>query len=248
VALFGIGYPIVNMIGDWKQAFLIFTLPINIIALILSAKFTPPGEAPRSNITVFSAYRRILRDKSALGCLIGNGFGLAALSIMPSLSASYFRETYGIARGLVIYIIIAMCFANVVGSLTVRRFSRGVGYKKTMIFFTLIQGVLTFLMFAEFGTTISLVFGLLAALVNGMYSPTAIGLVMEQFPELRGAVLSLNAAFGSIGGMLGLSVSGFLLLEYSWRIMGVLPIFLGMVSGLVVYLLVRGIHLQPLSQ
>jgi MFS family permease len=58
-------------------------------------------------------------------------------------------------------------------------------------------------------------------------------LTLEQEPDFRGTMMSLNSASQSLGAMIGSGVGGYLILRYSYSMVGLFLGLLGVLSGLV---------------
>ena len=80
-ALYVVGYPIVNYIGDWRNSFLLFSLPIALAALLLSLTGIRSDELASSKVDIMAGIKGILTSKSALACLISTGLGLGVWQI-----------------------------------------------------------------------------------------------------------------------------------------------------------------------
>jgi MFS family permease len=100
----------------------------------------------------------------------------------------------------------------------------------------ILVGLFSFVYFTGLSFLVSLVGCFLVCVFNGIYSSASQGLNLEQLPELRGSVMSLVSAFGSVGNVLGLSVGGVLLVWYGWGILGGLGLLFSVVGFIVLSL------------
>lgn len=65
------------------------------------------------------------------------------------------------------------------------------------------------------------------------------GLNLDQVPTLRGSMMSLTAALGSVGTVVILGLSGVLLIRYGWAAMGLFTGVFGLLAGVIFFLLVK---------
>lgn len=234
VALFGLGYPVVNMIGDWRQGFLYFTLPITLGALILSYIGIPSISIVYNDSDFLSGYRTIFSNRSATASLLGHGFGISVLSVMSSLGASYFRSQFSIERGVVIYIIIVFSLANVIGAFFSSFVISRIGYKRSMVFSTIFQGFAMFVLFTVGNQVVAVLFGLLTAFLSGLFMTCSQGLNLGQIPEVSGSMMSMVSGFSSTGRLISLALSGWLLIVLGWSLMSLVIGLFGLTSGIIV--------------
>jgi predicted MFS family arabinose efflux permease len=238
-ALYVFGFPIVNYIGDWRQAFLFFALPLILVALALTVIGVPASETVNPRTDILAGYRGVFSNRSAIASLIGNMMGMFVWQIPLSLASSYYRSHHGISRGLVVYIIMAMAIIYIGGSLVSRRIISRTGYKKATVFFAFGLSFFTIATFLDLPTTISVALGFGACLMAGLFAPSSQGLNLEQIPELRGSMMSMVSAFGSTGNMLSLGLSGLLLMQYDWSTMGIVIGIFGLIGAVIVHFLAR---------
>ena len=238
-ACYLIGFPIVNYIGDWRQSFLFFALPIILVALILTLIGIPHSETVNPRSDILSGYKGIFSNRSAVASLIGQMLGLAVWQIPLTLGSSYYRSYHGISRGIVVFLISAMAMLYIVGSLVSRRIISRTGYKKATVLFAVGLGLFTIVLFLDLPTNISIAFGFLTSMMAGIFSPSSQGLNLEQIPELRGPMMSMVSAFGSTGNVISLGLSGLLLTRFGWSTMGIVIGMFGLIGGVIVYLLAR---------
>jgi len=235
-ALYIVGYPIVNYIGDWRNAFLLFSLPIALAALLLSLTGIQSDELASSKLDIMAGYKGILASKSALACLISTGLGLGVWQIILSLSSSFLRQEIGMSRGDVVYAIMAMALMALSGSMIARKIIPKYGRKNTVVASNILLALGTILFTQSFNLVMALGVGLSTCLIAGVRANATTSLNLEQLPDLRGPMMSMSAAFGSTGNVLSLGFSGLLLIKYGWGVMGSVIGIFGVVAGVLVFL------------
>jgi len=238
-ALYAVGYPLVNHIGDWRQAYLLFVLPIALIAILLTLVGLPPSESMPRKSDILAGYRGIFSSRSALACLISYGLGLGVWQISLSLAASFYRQQLSMSRGLVAYITIAMAFSYMAGALASRKIIPHLGVGNAVVASSVLLGLSTILRFAVSNQAIAVTLGLLTCLLAGIRVTTSQGLNLEQLPELRGPMMSMTLAFGSMGNVLSLSLGGALLIQHGWMVMGLGIGVFGIIAGAILHLFAR---------
>lgn len=235
-ALYLVGYPLVNYIGDWRQSFLLFALPVILIALLLTLIGLPSQESTPRKRDILSGYKGIFSCKSAIACLISHGFAVGVWQISLSLASSFYRQQLSMSRGLVAYITIGMALAFIAGALISRKTIPRFGLKNATMVSSVFLGLSTIIRFAIMDQVFAIILGLITCLLAGVRVTTSQGLNLEQLPELRGPMMSMTSAFGSTGTVLSLSLGGALLIQYGWRIMGVGIGVFGILAGVILYL------------
>jgi predicted MFS family arabinose efflux permease len=234
-ALYVVGYPIVNYIGDWRNAFLLFSLPFVLVALFLSLTGIRSDELASSKVDIMAGYKGILASKSALACLISTGLGLGVWQIILSLSSSFLRQKIGMSRGDAVYAIMAMALVFMSGSLIARKIIPKYGRKNTVVVSNILLAFGLILFTASFNLVMALGVGIITCFIAGVRTNATMSLNLEQLPELRGPMMSMSAAFGSTGNVLSLSLSGFLLIKYGWGVMGSVIGVFGLIAGVLVF-------------
>lgn len=235
-AIYVVGYPIVNYIGDWRRAFLIFALPIILIALLLTLVGIPSSEASTRKEDILAGYKGVLSNRSALATLIGTGIGLGVWMVTLSLSSSFFRQKFSMSRNDVVYVTVVMALSYISGTLLARKIIPRYGRRNTAVGASILLGLFTILFTTSFNLIMALITGLTTSFAAGVRVNASQGLNLEQLPDLRGSMMSLSSAFGSTGNVLSLSLSGYLLVNYGWDVMGSVIGVFGFVAGIILYL------------
>jgi DHA1 family inner membrane transport protein len=238
-ALYVIGYPIVNLIGDWKASFLLFALPLVVASLALTLVGVPDKENTPTGGDILAGYKGILTNGSALASLVTYGLGMGVWQISLSLSASFYRQEFSMSRTLVSYFTIGMALAYVAGALVSGRTISIMGLKRTTFIMVSLLGASTMIRFVFLNAVVAVVLGFTTCLFSGIFSAAAQGLNLEQVPRLRGAMMSMTSAFGSIGSVLSLSLGGAFLIEYGWGVMGLIIGAFGILAGGVLLLFAK---------
>jgi predicted MFS family arabinose efflux permease len=235
-AIYVVGYPIVNYIGDWRRAFLLFALPIILVALLLSFAGIPSTESTSRKEDIMAGYKGIMASKSALACLVSSGLGLGVWQITLSLGSSFYRQQFSMSRGNVVYVTMGMALLYIAGTLTSRKIIPKYGRRNTAIASSALMGLFTITYTISGKVIIALVTASIVCFLSGVRVNASQGLNLEQLPDLRGPMMSLSSAFGSTGNVLSLSLSGYLLINYGWGVMGSVIGAFGVLASIILYL------------
>ena len=82
---------------------------------------------------------------------------------------------------------------------------------------------------------VNLVLLLTMSLIAGIMVASCQNLSLEQLPDLRGPMMSMQSVFSNIGAASSLGFSGYLLIEYGWGTMGAIVGAFGLVASFLVY-------------
>ena len=83
------------------------------------------------------------------------------------------------------------------------------------------MGLFSFVCFSGFSYVVSLVLCVFVNFMMGVYHTSIRGLSLDQLPEFRGSMMSVFAAFASVGSFVSLSLGGFVLDWFGWVALGV---------------------------
>ena len=238
-AIYVIGYPIGNIIGNWKQAYLFFAFPVILISLLLTIIGLPKTKSRSPDSDVLSGYKEIFKNNSAVGGLIANALGLGVWTISLTMASSFYRTALSMSRTNVAYLTIGMAFAYIGGALVVNRLVSRVGSKKTAFIMAFLLGISTMIRFLSLNMIFSVVMGFLTCLFAGCFNTAINGLNLIQIPTRFGSMMSLSSAFGSVGTVLILGLGGVILTQYGWGLMGLFTGVGGVLAGAIVFLLVK---------
>jgi predicted MFS family arabinose efflux permease len=234
--LYVVGYQIANYLGHWRNGFLYFALPATLFTMLMCFIGIPKKETKSSDQDILSGYKGIFRSKSAVSSLIGTALGSGVWVIFLTLSASWYRQVYGVSRGDLAIIVALQALLYIAGALLSSRIILKVGLRNATIVSTLLLGLFSMIFFVKFPFTLLVITGGVYCFIGGLRISSAQGLCLIQLPELRGSMMSMVSVVGSLGGVITLSLGGYLLIAYGWQVMfPVIGVF-GLLGGLIVYL------------
>jgi len=227
--------------GGWRMSFLAYALPVSLLSIMLVSSQLPPEKVDiqRSSRSIVTGFSNVLSDRSALACLAGITLATATWQGIYFFSVSFLKQELSMPPILAagIYSIMSLLFT--IGSLSSGRIIEKMGRKPALllglmviVIFTGMYTNLPFLSLVLFCNIVGCFFG-------AIRNMSSIGLSLEQVPDSRGTMMSLNSAAMRIGSLLGTSIGGLTIIVYGWRVLGLLFGFTGILSALIYLLFVE---------
>ena len=237
-----IGAPAINLIagqGGWRWPFLLIILPVNLLSIFLAYKTIPSTEVgnAKEEVSLLEGFRMVSSNTSAVACIIGYGLSLTAYQAIGFYSPSFFRQSFQVSKGLASMLIMGLYLCLTLGSLTSGRLVNRLGRKNMAVSSALIAGLLV-LSFTNLPYLwLSLGFSLLGYFFAGALISSSHSLTLEQVPEYRGTVMSLNSGAEKMGAALGSGIGGLMINNYGWGYMGLTLGVIGLASALIYFFL-----------
>jgi len=233
------GSPLVGYIGDWRRALLLYAIPIAVASLILMRLSIPLRRTRGKSVELGLAFKTLVTHKSALTCLFYFLLNSVTWHFVVGLSISFLREYHYLSKTFTSLIYSGFAIAVFVGALSGGRIVNIYGRKSSTVFITLFYGVTAILFVLVPNAYVAAGLGILTCLLGGLRQPAINSLTVEQIPEIRGSIMSLSTASGNIGGMIGATVAGFLLLNYGWIVAGVFLASAAILAGIVLQIFAK---------
>jgi len=118
------------------------------------------------------------------------------------------------------------------------------GRRKTVVYNQVLSGVVILVITLVPSVYLSMFSRLVASLFVSLLYSAQSGIVLEQVPDYRGTVMSLNQAAGLLGGTIGGISGGLVLARYGYNFLG--PI-LGVIMGCSAYIFSKYVSEKPVS-
>jgi DHA1 family bicyclomycin/chloramphenicol resistance-like MFS transporter len=223
----------ITSVAGWRSNFLFLVLPFSILSLAISVFIIPSKNIKKetilSKIKCFDGFRQILRNKSALACLITTLLTLAQGQI-AIFAIAFYRIRFSMPRewATIIYEIAALIF--IISPIISGRIVNRVGAKRLALTMTSLSAIClsTFFFIPNLYGAIAL--DMLHIAFGSAAIPAFIYLVLEQTPDYRGTMMSLNSIFNNAGNAIGPAIGGALLILTS----GFYPV-IGLAFGLMTF-------------
>jgi predicted MFS family arabinose efflux permease len=240
-----IGAPLIAVMSGykgWRFPLLGFVLPILLISLLLAFLGLPSTSRKRqapSDPKTNPSPKAIFLNRSAVACLIGDTLRSAAFVAVVLYATSFFRQRFLVATDLASLILLGGALSYALGSLTTGRFVNRVGRKPSTVLTAFLSGTFTVSYAFVPNVWISLVLMMIASWFFGMVASSANSLTLEQIPELRGTLMSIDTALLNVGSAFGTTSGGLALLCFGYEGLGGVLGTIGIVAALVFYLLAQ---------
>ncbi len=209
---------------SWQLTLLVIVAPISIITFLLALFLVPSIKKQAKEVSIrglFSVYREGLRNRSVLACLAGTVIGLATWNVYLIYYPTFMRQTFGVSTTFVSQLNVLYSFSYIFGSLLASRFAKRLGKKMVTV-----GSVALLSFFSLFGMSLGVFFltvgiGVAASFFAGIMITVITSLTLEQLPQLRGTVMSLQSAAVSLGSMLAAVAGGILITSMGYAFYGI---------------------------
>jgi predicted MFS family arabinose efflux permease len=230
----------VSSISGWRMALLLIVTPTTLLTLTLVFLKVPRIQSHSKNAASFSGYFggyvELLKNKSALACLVGTILGLATWNLYLIYGASFWRQVYGLSTSFISIVMIILSVSYVVGSLLTGRFTEKLGRKSLSALTVVSLGACTLLAFSTPLAWLSISISVVSSLFAGMMLSVSTSLTLEQVPHYKGTMMSIHSAATSMGTMTAAILGGVILLLSSYKLFGIVMGIIGIVGSLIFYL------------
>lgn len=234
---FVIGSPIVAYIASnqgWRMSFLFYMLPIVTISFLITYFGIPKTRSKKEDNTAsgnLSGYKGVISNKSALSCLLGATIFQASMFTSWTYVISYLRQSFMISQSWTTILISLMAVCAAIGSLTVGRIVSKYGKKLATTFLSLLLGLSVIILYNSGNLWVSLAVIFPWAYVAGAGYVSGDVLTLDQVPQYRGTLMSLNMVARSIGITLGGILGGSLLILFDYNIFGIIMGVIGILAA-----------------
>lgn len=227
-------------ISGWRMALLLIVTPITLLTLVLVYLRTPKIQShSKSTMSLrdyFGGYAEILKNKSALACLLGTILGLATWNLYLIYGASFWRQVYGLSRGFISVLMVILSLSYVVGSLLTGRFTEKLGRKSLSALSAVLLGGLTLVAFSAPFAWLSICISIASSLFAGTMGSVSTSLTLEQLPSYKGTMMSIHSAATSMGIMTAAILGGVILLLSTYNVFGFVMGAIGIIGSLIFFL------------
>jgi predicted MFS family arabinose efflux permease len=212
---FIIGAVIIGYVAElfgWRLAFLGYAFPLFLLSLIISIYSLPSkigGDHQREGDKDYlDGFKAIRENKSAIASLIVVVLANASWQSVLLYSTAFIRTRYGLSSGSASVMLLIGATLFTIGAIMGGRALNRVGRKKLSVITATIAGIFT-MFFAIMPTFwLTQLFIWLSCWFVGMRVTAFTTLELEQVPEFKGTMMSVDSAFSSLGSALGSIIGG----------------------------------------
>jgi len=239
---FIIGAVIIGYVAElfgWRLAFLGYAFPLFLLSLILSIYSLPSKIGGDQKIDggkdYLIGFKAIRKNKSAVAALVVVVLANASWQAILLYSTAYIRTRFGLSSGYASIMLLIGGILFTMGAIVSGRLLNRFGRKKLAVITAAIAGIFT-MSFANMPSFwLTQLFLWLSCWFVGMRVTAFTTLELEQVPDFRGTMMSVDSAFSSLGSALG-SIIGGVVLHFSGY--GLMSLTLGafhVIASLVIY-------------
>jgi DHA1 family inner membrane transport protein len=221
----------------WRVGYLGFGAPLILLAIILVTFKIPEQPITTKKIDLSAGFRNIIKNRSAIACIIGASLSLAFFNGLMVFNGSYIRTNLNLNIETASLVMSINFIAVALGQVTSGTLATKLGVKTTTWLSTLLGGASLLLYFS---TPLPVNLVILAAVIGtamaGTTMTTMATLGLEQVPESRGTMMSLNSAAMSIGAMLSTTIGGLAIDNFGFNGFGLVMFSISLASTITFYL------------
>ena len=224
----------------WKMTMVLVVVPVGVLTCIMCRNYVPSqnngSEDKVSFRELFTGYVKLLRNKSAIGCILGTVLSFSVWYFYLVYGASYFREVFQISPSYMSVIMIFFIVFFIIGSLSAGRLVKRFNEKTSLLIFTGGLGIVTIFVFHIPNFWATLLITLIACFSGGVMITVSSSYALSQIPEYSGTMMSLHAAADSFGLAISSGLGGTFLLLYGYGIgSSILGVF-GVIGAIILLL------------
>jgi predicted MFS family arabinose efflux permease len=231
---------LISNIG-WRMVMVVVIVPFGVLVGIMCRTRLPEqtktSDSQVSISDIFRGYMQLLRNKSAIGCILGTLLGFTPWYFYVIYGASFYRQKFLMSAGSVSIAIIFLMISAIIGSFTVGRFLKMASEKTVLLFFTALLGTITLFTFRIPSFWVTYAASLIACFSGGILITISSSFALAQIPEYSGTMMSLHSASDSFASAIAAGLGGSLLLVYGYELGSSAVGAIGILGVLVLYVL-----------
>jgi DHA1 family purine base/nucleoside efflux pump-like MFS transporter len=237
---FVIGAPIIALIasfGGWRLAIIEFVIPILLASILLAfiglSSISHSNQPAVNGKSYLRSFKGVLSRRSAIACLIGDALRSASFIAILIYGASFFRQRFLVSIDFASIWILGGALCYTLGSLVSGPVINRFGRKTSAVLTAFFAGIFTITYAYVFNLWLSLALSLIAGWFFGMVTSSSNSLTLEQVPEFRGTLMSIDTAAIHLGSAFGTALGGLALLSFDYEGMGLVLGVMGVTAAVV---------------
>ena len=204
--------PVIGVLASlygWRTGYIGFGAPLILLAVILVSAKIPEQPTSQGNVDLMSGFRKIAANRSALACNTGAALSLAFFNSLMVFNGSYMRNNLGLSLETSSLAMSVTFIAIAIGQVISGTLADRLGIKTTTWLSTLIGGLSLLLYFSvKLPVAVAIFASAIGTGMAGTTMTTMATLALEQVPDSRGTMMSLNSAAMNVGAMLSTVIGG----------------------------------------
>jgi DHA1 family inner membrane transport protein len=234
-----IATPIIGFLATlygWRIGYMGFGIPLILLTLTLIAAKIPKQPISEEKTDLTAGFRNILANRSAIACVIGAALSLAFFNGLMVFNGSYTRNNLGLSIETASLAMSITFIAIALGQVASGTLANRIGIKKTTWLSTIIGGLSLLLYFRyPLPVSVAILASAIGTAMAGTTMTTMATLALEQVPDSRGTMMSLNSAAMSMGAMLSTTVGGIAIDNMGFEGFGLIMFIISMAAAITFY-------------
>ena len=235
-----VGAPIMGFLsgfGGWRIVLLSFIIPLALLALLMMVISIPSDgqnvEGDTAATTYMGSFKKIMLNKSAIGCLVGTAFRCIVFAALLFYGTAFTIERFNLSIDFASLVILIAALFYTLGSLTCSPIIGKIGRRSSTVIAVLVAGLFTISYAYASNVWLSIALMSAAGWFDGLAASASTSLTLEQIADLRGPMMSLSYAFVSVGFAVGAAVGGLALILFDYEELGIILGSLGIVAAII---------------
>lgn len=204
---------------SWRSYLLWFALPISLIAL--AAVYFGVPSAPQKLKTegknvYLQSFKLIFLRKSPSFCMVGNMIRHTGIAYASIYVVTFFRDQYNLSLASGALFTIGNLTLLTIGSILGGHLTNRIGRKRQIVITLLTASPALILAAFVNNVWLAITFNFIFFFISSLGNPAVMSLTLEQAPEFRGTMMSINTIFITLGLALGGAVGGVALILGGW--------------------------------
>jgi MFS family permease len=241
-----ITFLIVDLAG-WRYVLSHFIFPLSLFCFVFGLIIIPSNTfQTKGKLVISGALKKVLTNKSAVACVLGTLL-IQICFTLTVYTVSFFRLDFSAPLMIVAAWSSIAGIMGISGSLIGGQLINRIG-RKTL---TIISGILSGILVFSFTYIPSFWFSAIAwagsMFLIGMAFPALYALVLEQVPQFRGSLMSINQSFRYAGTVFGLIIGGIVLnlLANNFQILMTIYGTANLAMALIIFIFAVDVHIDP---
>lgn len=203
----------IDSFAGWRSVLLWLIFPFSLLCLALASAIIPTKQTLAQSTTKPStakAFKEIFMNKSPTVCVV-SALLLGFANAISVYAVSFYRTAFSVSPTIGGAFASIAAIGGIVGGATSGRFVNRYGRKQIAVIAIFVLGISCILFTFVPLVAFSVAFWVVTACAGNMGSSGQGSLSMEQIPEYKSSMMSINVSFTSFGTVLGILMGALVL-------------------------------------